>query len=131
MTRLKSFGRVQGWAIGAFGEASPDLHRLLNLFARKGGANLYTYLGVDSPLKARPHIKARCCSEMGIAAVRSGALHKIQALTQVLVGKGAAAAQTRRRQTAAGIHKARCESYFAQHSFYADDLPRRPWSADL
>ena len=130
-SRLLSFGRVQGWVSGAFGEASPDLHRLLDLFARKDAAANHVSMGLPSPLQARPHVKQRCCRELGIMAVRTAAQHKLQALATVLMGKQAAAQQTKRRQSQRNVHRARNDSYFAQHSFYADDLPRRPWAADL
>ena len=111
-SRLLTFGRVQGWVSGAFGEASPDLHRLLDLFALKGAAANHVVMGLDSPLQARAHVKQRCCKELGVMAVRVAAQHKLQALAAVLMGKQAAAQQTKRRQTQRIVHRFRCDSYF-------------------
>ena len=129
--RLLSFGRVEGWVTGAFGEASPDLHKFLDLLTRKGAASKYRDLGVDTPLEARAHIKRRCCRELGIAAVRAAALHKLQTLATVIIGKEGAAKQSQRRSYANATHRARADCYFNQHSFYADDLPHRRRARDL
>ena len=126
--RLQSFGRVRGWAFGAFGEASPDTHRMLDAMARQGAATRFRDLGVDSPLHARPHIKQLCCKELGIATVRAAALHKLQALAAAIMGAPAAAQQSRHRQSATASHRERVNAYYHQHSFHADDPPlhRRP-----
>ena len=122
--RLRSFGRVQGWAVGAFGEISPDLHRFIDKLSRRGAASRYRELGVDNPLLARPHIKRRCCAEIGIAIVRANAHHKLNALAAILMGRDASSQQAQRRQTASAAHRARSDAYYHQHSFHADDLPR-------
>ena len=126
--RLQSFGRVRGWAFGAFGEASPDAHLFLDALARQGASNRYRDLGVDSPLHARAHIKQRCCKELGIVTVRAAALHKLQALSAAIMGTPAAAHQSRRRQAAQAAHRERSNAYYHQHAFHADDTPvnRRP-----
>ena len=126
--RLQSFGRVHGWAFGAFGEASPDVHSLLDALTRQGAASKFRDLGVDTPLLARPHIKQRCCRELGIAVVRSAALHKLHALAAAIMGVTAASQQSRRRQSASAAQRERADSYYHQHSFHADDVPhhRRP-----
>ena len=129
--RLQSFGRVKGWVTGAFGEASPDLHRFLDLLSRKGAASRHRDLGCDTPLQARAHVKNRCCRELGVAAVRAAALHKLQALATVLVGKDGAVKQAGRRRSSKSTHQARTDCYFNQHSFYADDLPHRRRPRDL
>jgi hypothetical protein len=126
--RLRSFGRVQGWAVGVFGEVSPDLHRFIDSLTRRGSATRYRDLGVDNPLLARAHIKRRCCAELGISIVRANAQHKLNALAAILMGREAAAQQSARRQSAAATHRARSDSYYHQHSFHADDSPRgRRW----
>ena len=129
--RLQSFGRVQGWVTGAFGEASPDLHRFLDLLSKKGASSRHKDLGCDTPLQARSHIKNRCYRELGVTAVRAAALHKTQALATVLTGNDGAARQARRRAESRATHQARADSYHNQHSFYADDLPRRRRWRDL
>ena len=122
--RLQSFGRVQGWAVGAFGEVSPDLHRFIDSLTRCGSSSRYRDLGVDNPLLARSHIKRRCCAEIGVSIVRANAQHKLNALATILMGREAAAQQSARRRSAASAHRARSDSYYHQHSFHADDLPR-------
>ena len=126
--RLRSFGRVQGWAVGAFGEVSPDLHRFLDSLTRRGAASRFRDLGVDNAILARAHVKRRCCAELGVAIVRANAHHKLNALSIILMGREAAAQQSTRRQAAASAHRARSDAYYHQHSFHADDLPRdRRW----
>ena len=73
-------------------------------------------------VKSRP-------DELGVAAVRAAALHKIQALATVIVGKDGASKQASRRRASKAAQQARADSYFNQHSFYADDLPRGRSSA--
>ena len=123
--------RLGHGSLRRFGEASPDLHRFLDLLSRKGAASRHRDLGCDTPLQARAHVKNRCCRELGVAAVRAAALHKLQALATVLVGKDGAAKQAGRRRSSKSTHQARADCYFNQHSFYADDLPRRRRPRDL
>ncbi len=44
-------GAVEGWVVGAFGEASPALHKLVDLLGLKGAVRRYAELGVDNPLR--------------------------------------------------------------------------------
>ena len=54
---LCAFDKVQGWVAGKFGEVSPDLHKLLDLFARKGTDVNHAVMGVDTPFKVRSIVK--------------------------------------------------------------------------
>ena len=122
--RLESFGRVRGWSFGAFGEASPDAHSLLDAMTRQGSSVRYRDLGVESPLHARAHVKRRLCQELGITVVRAAALHKLQALAVAIMGVTAAASQqSRRRQASAAADRERANSYYHQHAFHTDDVP--------
>ena len=49
----------------------------------------------------------------------------------VIIGKQGAAKQSQCHRAAKSTHEARANSYFNQHSFYADDLPYRRRTHDL
>ena len=55
--RLHDFGRVEGLVVGAYGEASPDLIKLINRLVNKASQTRHRHVGFDSVRSARSTIK--------------------------------------------------------------------------
>ena len=91
---LEAYGRVQGWVLGAFGEASRDLHTLVKLIGDLGASRGWREMGARTVVEASAVLHQRARRHIGIEAVRSHARLKLDRLAWVT--GGAAAAGTRR-----------------------------------
>ena len=102
--RLMTFDPVHGLVFGAWGEASPQVEKLLGWLAQEGAGKLWRDMGcVDAPA-ARGILAWSIRRRWAMTALRQNARLKIDRLTYV--GQGAAQA-ARRRQTSQASWAAR------------------------
>ena len=114
LQRLLSYGQVRGIVFGAWGEASPATERLLSQMARQGATIKWRQMGCidqDSAIGCLAWFLRR---RWGMTALRENARLKLERLA--FVGRGAAAADERRR-TSVAYHIARTRLYNARASF--------------
>jgi len=102
--RLQTYGRVHGLVFGSWGEASPDVEKLLGTLARKGAAHFWRATGSDSEQSAIGTMAWMLRRRWGITALRENARLKIGRLGYA--GRGAEAAASRRLR-AESMHEAR------------------------
>jgi hypothetical protein len=80
---LDAFGRVEGYVFGAFGEASPDVHKLTRQIGDLGGARGWRDMGARSPCEASSMLANRAKRLLGIEATRGHARLKLDRLASV------------------------------------------------
>ena len=66
--KLTAFGRIEGWVFGYVGEASPDVHRFVDVVSKRGAQKRWRAMGAASVQDARKVIKARVICRLGIEA---------------------------------------------------------------
>ena len=118
--KLASYGNLQCLVFGAFGEASPDVHELVQVLASAHASRHWGMLRGRDPQDAAAICARSLYRSWGMMAVRGQARVKLTGMGHV--GNGAAAAASR-RVGAAGFHKRRREAY--QLHFAAERLQRR------
>ena len=101
-TRLDSFGRVLGFAAGAFGECSDDVAGLVANLAKSGAETRWIDMGARSKKEARGIIKHQLTRSFGVTIVRANAACKLVRLGVLASGdaKGAAARRKAERFSA-------------------------------
>jgi len=103
--RLRSFGTVRAMVWGAYGEASDDVHQLLDYVVDAEATRSWRQLGARSRAEARSYLMCRTRRSWGITAVREMARHRLTRLewvgarrlpraAQAVGGAGAAALGT-------------------------------------
>jgi hypothetical protein len=106
LRRLQSFSRVRGLVFGAYGEASADVHALLDHAATAQASREWRAAGARSAAEMRQILISRSRRQLGLAAVQAMARHRIA--RQPYVGRSRevvqrymqAGADRRRRQHA-------------------------------
>ena len=68
---MPAFGRIEGRVFGNVGEASPDVHRFVNVVSKRGAQKHWRAMGAASVQDARKVIKAMMIRGLGIEAARS------------------------------------------------------------
>ena len=99
--KLRSFGEVRGLVFGAWGEASPDVERLLGTLADIGSQRHWRAMRCPDAAAAKGAIAWLLRRRWAFAALREAARLKIERLEHV--GSGAAAAARRRSEAQAGF----------------------------
>ena len=112
--KLMSYGRVRGLVFGAWGEASPDAHQLLNQLARQGARHMWRDIGSTDEAAAVGCLAWLLRRRWGMAALRENARLKLDRLAYV--GRGAAEA-AERRQRSELAHALRARLSRAQQGF--------------
>ena len=97
--KLASYGRIWGFAFGAYAEASPDVHELLDVLASSCASRQWARMGSRDPQDAAAALKRSLYRSWGLMAARGQARLKLMGLGHV--GTGAAAARARRVESAA------------------------------
>ena len=105
--KLQSFDPVMGLVFGSWGEASPDVERLLSWLAREGAGKLWRDMGCQDPVAAQGILAWSIRRRWAMAALRENARLKIDRLTYV--GRGASIA-AQRRATSQATWSARTEA---------------------
>ena len=106
--RLRAFDPVKGLAFGAWGEASPDVERLLSALAGAGAERHWRRMGVPSPTEARGSLAWMLRRRWALTAVREHARLVLARLEYV--GRGAGRAAGRRAEAEFGAAAARRQS---------------------
>ena len=108
--RLRTFDPVRGLVFGTWGEASPDVERLLAAFCRAGATHHWRTMRAASPDTAQGVLAWLLRRRWGMTALREAARLKLERLE--FVGRGAALASDRRvaavGATAAQVRRAAC-----------------------
>ena len=107
--RLQAYDAVKGLVFGAFGEASPDVSLLLSAAADAGARKHFRSMLANEPEEARGALAWLIKRRWGVTAVRAAARLTLGRLE--LVGRGAGAAVSRRREAdgrAARARRASC-----------------------
>ena len=92
--KLRTYDPVRGLVFGAWGEASPDVERLLTAFSRAGAAHHWHTMQVATPGSAQGILAWLLRRRWGMTAMREAARLKLERLE--FVGRGAAHAADRR-----------------------------------
>ena len=115
--QLLSYGTVRGFVFGAWGEASGDVHDLLQLAAKQGARTRWRDMGCRDEAAAVGCLAWLLRRRWGLAALRENARLKLDRLAYV--GRGAAAAADRRQrselQHAARARFSRAHQWFSSH----------------
>ena len=111
--KLASYGRIHALAFGAFGEASQDVHSLVNDLACGRAARDWPRLLCRDQDVAKALLDRSLYRSLGLEAVRSQARLKLAGLSHV--GTGVAAA-SRRRANSEAFHTRTREAYQLHHS---------------
>jgi hypothetical protein len=93
--RLDSFGRVKGFAAGAFGECSDDVAHLVADLANSGAESSWMDMGARSKREARGIIKHQLTKSFGVTTVRANAACKLLRLGVLASGDAKSAAARR------------------------------------
>ena len=80
---LDAYGRVEGWVLGAFGEASSDVHELAKRLGDIGGSRGFRDMGAATPGEASAVLAQRARRVLGIEAVRGHARLKLDRLASM------------------------------------------------
>jgi hypothetical protein len=108
--KLRTYDPVRGLVFGAWGEASPDVERLLTAFSRAGAAHHWRTMQVATPGSAQGVLAWLLRRRWGMTAMREAARLKLERLE--FVGRGAANAADRRDtasvSNAAAARRAAC-----------------------
>ena len=85
-TKLRTYDPVRGLVFGAWGEASPDVERLLSVFAATGAERHWRELGSTSQLEARGALAWLLRRRWAMTAIRESARLKLERMEHVGVG---------------------------------------------
>ena len=77
---LDAYARIRGWVIGAFGEASPDVHELVKELGDIGATRGWRDMGASSAEEASAVLRGRARRHLGIEGVRGHARLKLDRL---------------------------------------------------
>ena len=90
-TKLRTYDPVRGLVFGAWGEASPDVERLLSVFVATVAERHWRELGSTSQLEARGALAWLLRRRWAMTAIRENARLKLERMEHVGVGAGFAA----------------------------------------
>ena len=96
--RLASFGKVRGFIFGAYGEASGDVHDLLQLAAAKQAELTWEGSGARSQSEMRAFFLQRYRRQLGMASVLAMARHRLQRVPIIGVPRAAVVDIMQRRR---------------------------------
>ena len=116
--RLQSFGRVDGLVVGAHGEFSEDLMRLVKRLVKQGAQSRFLEMGFDSPSDARSTISRQVFMALGIEATRGMARLRIDSLGIALAGTASNNAASMRRRASKATFEQYRDAYQTRHAFY-------------
>ena len=97
--KLQSFGAVKGLVFGAWGETSPDVEKLLSLFARTGAIRHWRSMRCNEEASAVGALAWLLRRRWALTALRENARVKLDRMAHV--GRGAVAAAQRRQDAEA------------------------------
>ena len=115
---LLRFGRVEGLAVGAHGEGSMDLIKLLERIAARGADRRFRDLGFNSALQAKSTVKKQVFMTVGIEAMRGMARLRLNNLGSALAGPVSCKAASARRAKSRSKHRDHNDCYWAAHCHF-------------
>ena len=116
--RLAGFGRIHGLVVGAHGEGSPDMLRLLQQIACRAATTRFRVMGFDSSRSAKSTVLNQIYLSVGVEAIRGMARLRIDNLGAILAGTTSTKAATARRNRAQHLYYEQCQAYFARQCYY-------------
>ena len=114
---LMSYGHVDGLAVGAHGECSPDIHALVERMACRGAQRRYKTMGFKTARLAKSTILAQVRLTLGIEAIRGVAMVRLQNLGTILAGSASAKAAAGRRAHARARFQEQNDAHWARHAY--------------
>ena len=124
--KLTSFGRVKGLVCGAFGEGSPDLHKLCDKIADVAASTKFMEMGAISMKTAKSRASRYVFRTVGIEMIRGTAALRNYRMDMVLAGNASAKAAAARRVWSRNRWEQEQEAYFYSHS-YGSHAHEQPW----
>ena len=125
-SKMASFGRIRGLACGAFGEGSPDLHKLAAEIAEMGAAKNYQDMGAQTTKQAKARAYRYVYKTLGVEMMRSAAMLRVNRLGTVLAKTETLRAAAARRSNPVPAWFNTRQEYFDRHSF-STSAHDRPW----
>jgi len=113
-TVLRSYGTVRSLVIGQYGEASADVHELLELCVEAATSESWRYLGARSMAEARSYFASTMRRTWGVLFVREFARHRVRRICYIGAGHRPRAAQA--SGAPAGVWEPRSASEFHAYS---------------
>ena len=94
---LQQYGRVRALVFGQYGEASTDVHELLDITVDRATRDSWRFLGARSQAEARSYFTSTLRRAWGVATVREFARHRVSRLCFIgaVRGQGAQAVRAR------------------------------------
>ena len=118
--RLRWFTDTRGLVSGAYGEASADVHDLLQQASWRLAGGLWRVLGARNVNELRGFLLSRMRRRVGLAAVQAMARHRLLRVPFVGASHAAVAARTQRGQYGEQQEQWRRPQWFA-HEFFAHE----------
>ena len=119
-SRLASFTQVRGLVFGAYGEASADVHSLIELAAHALARKHWRSAGARNEAEARSFWVGLCRRRIGVAATRAMARHRIR--RTVFIGVPRAVLDDRVRRGVAAVGADRHPHDHDLHAFFAHQI---------
>ena len=94
---LQLYGRVRAAVWGQYGEASTDVHELLDITVDRATRDSWRFLGARSQAEARSYFTSTLRRAWGVAAVREFARHRVARLCFIGAPRGQGAQAVRAR----------------------------------
>ena len=116
--RLQSFGRVEGLVVGAHGEGSLDLLKLMKRIATRAAQTRYRVMGFSSSRAAKSTVLNQIYVAIGVEAIRGMARMRLENLGSALAGAASNRAQAARRTRARRLFYEQSQAYFARHCYF-------------
>ena len=92
-----SYGRVRALVFGQYGEASTDVHELLDITVDRATRDSWRFLGARSQAEARSYFTSTLRRAWGVATVREFARHRVSRLCFIGASRGQGAQAVRAR----------------------------------
>jgi hypothetical protein len=113
-TILNRYPRVEGLVVGAFGECSPAVHKLVGTIIEHTTTKSWRIMGCSSPLEAKSIVTNKIRREIGIAATKGIARLKLDRIQEV-INPMAASARDCRKSAEGYYRQMQWETYRAFH----------------
>jgi hypothetical protein len=111
---LNRYPRVEGLVVGAFGECSPAVHKLIGSIVEHTTAKSWRLMGCSSPVEAKSIVTNKIRREVGIAATKGIARLKLDRIQEV-INPMAASARDCRKSAQGYYRQMQWETYRAFH----------------
>ena len=117
---LQSYGKVEGFVVGAHGECNQALQDFIQRIANQGALSRFREMGFKSPLDARSTVLSQIYLSLGIEAVRGVARIRVANLALALAGSKSRKAAAARRSAAKALFAEQSLAYWYRHRYFDD-----------